>query len=110
MNFITWIISGIIAGWLTGLIIRGRGFGIKGDLIVGLLGGLVAGALLSFIGHTKEERRGLQAIFIRRKNDPLFPPFLRGILCFILPENPLNYSVKTFLLRNKTEGETYENS
>ena len=51
MNFIIWIISGIIAGWLTGLIIRGRGFGIKGDLIVGLLGGLVAGALLSFIGH-----------------------------------------------------------
>lgn len=51
MNFIVWIISGIIAGWLTGLVVRGRGFGIKGDLIVGLLGGLVAGALLSFIGR-----------------------------------------------------------
>lgn len=51
MNFIIWIISGIIAGWLTGLVVRGRGFGIKGDLIVGLFGGLVAGALLSFIGH-----------------------------------------------------------
>ncbi|BBO16138.1 transglycosylase [Candidatus Brocadia pituitae] len=51
MNFIVWIISGIIAGWITGLVVRGRGFGIKGDLIVGLLGGLVAGALLSFIGH-----------------------------------------------------------
>lgn len=51
MNFIVWIISGIIAGWVTGLVVRGRGFGIKGDLIVGLLGGLVAGALLSFIGH-----------------------------------------------------------
>lgn len=51
MNFIVWIISGIIAGWLTGLVVRRRGFGIKGDLIVGLLGGLVAGALLSFIGR-----------------------------------------------------------
>ncbi len=51
MNFIVWIISGIIAGWLTGLVVRGKGFGIKGDLIVGLLGGLVAGTLLSFIGH-----------------------------------------------------------
>lgn len=44
MNFVIWIISGIIPGWLTGLVVRGRGFGIKGDLIVGLLGGLVAGA------------------------------------------------------------------
>ncbi len=51
MNFVIWIISGIIAGWLTGLVVRGKGFGIKGDLIVGLLGGLVAGALLSFIGR-----------------------------------------------------------
>lgn len=39
MNFIVWIISGIIAGWLTGLVVRGRGFGITGDLIVGLVGG-----------------------------------------------------------------------
>lgn len=51
MNFIVWIISGIIAGWLTGLVVRGRGFSITGDLIVGLVGGLVAGVLLSFIGH-----------------------------------------------------------
>ncbi len=49
-HFVVWIISGIVAGWLAGLLIRGRGFGLVGDLIVGLLGGLIGGWLFSFIG------------------------------------------------------------
>ncbi|MCK6466740.1 MAG: GlsB/YeaQ/YmgE family stress response membrane protein [Candidatus Brocadia sinica] len=48
MNFIVWIISGIIAGWLTGLVVRGRGFGITGDLIVGLVGGACCGSITKF--------------------------------------------------------------
>lgn len=38
MLILIWIISGIIGSWLTGLIVRGRGFGLLGDLIIGLLG------------------------------------------------------------------------
>jgi len=50
MNIILWLVSGVVAGWLTGLIMKGRGYGLIGDLIVGLLGGLVGGFLAGKIG------------------------------------------------------------
>jgi uncharacterized membrane protein YeaQ/YmgE (transglycosylase-associated protein family) len=50
MHIIFWLISGIIAGWLTGLVMRGRGYGLVGDLVIGLLGGLIGGWLFSLLG------------------------------------------------------------
>jgi len=50
MSILLWIISGIIAGWLTGLIMKGGGYGIVGDLIVGLIGGLIGGFLAGMFG------------------------------------------------------------
>jgi uncharacterized membrane protein YeaQ/YmgE (transglycosylase-associated protein family) len=50
MNFLVWIIGGIIAGWLTGVIMKGKGFGLLGDLAVGLLGGLLGGWLAGLVG------------------------------------------------------------
>ena len=50
MRILVWIISGIVAGWLTGLIVRGRGFGLLGDLVIGLLGGLLGGWLFGLLG------------------------------------------------------------
>jgi len=35
------IVVGIIAGWLAGKLVRGAGFGLIGDLILGLVGGFV---------------------------------------------------------------------
>ena len=43
MYFTIWIISGIIAGWLTGLVVKGRGFGLIGFLAIGALGGVIGG-------------------------------------------------------------------
>ena len=45
-----WIIVGIIAGWLAGLVMKGRGFGIVGDLIVGILGGILGGIIFRGLG------------------------------------------------------------
>ena len=45
MSIVSWIICGIIAGWLTGLVMRGRGYGLIGDLVIGLLGGVMGGWL-----------------------------------------------------------------
>jgi uncharacterized membrane protein YeaQ/YmgE (transglycosylase-associated protein family) len=50
MGILIWIISGIIAGWLTGVIMKGGGYGLVGDLVVGLLGGLIGGFLASMFG------------------------------------------------------------
>ena len=41
------IIVGIIAGWLAGLIVRGGGFGIIGDLIIGIVGAFIGNYLLA---------------------------------------------------------------
>jgi uncharacterized membrane protein YeaQ/YmgE (transglycosylase-associated protein family) len=48
MGILSWIIVGLIAGWLAGLVMRSR-LGILGDLIIGLLGGLVGGFLATLI-------------------------------------------------------------
>jgi uncharacterized membrane protein YeaQ/YmgE (transglycosylase-associated protein family) len=38
-----WIIIGLIAGWLAGVVGRGRGFGCLADIILGLIGAVVGG-------------------------------------------------------------------
>ncbi|MDR3577217.1 MAG: GlsB/YeaQ/YmgE family stress response membrane protein [Anaerolineaceae bacterium] len=50
MGILSWIVVGLIAGWLAGVVVRGGGYGLIGDIIVGivgaLLGGWIAGNLL----------------------------------------------------------------
>ncbi len=41
---------GLVAGWLAGKIVRGIGFGILGDIVVGILGALVASLLFPKLG------------------------------------------------------------
>ena len=50
MNIILWIISGIVAGWLAGVVVKGSGFGIIGDFIIGLIGGVLGGWLSGLLG------------------------------------------------------------
>jgi uncharacterized membrane protein YeaQ/YmgE (transglycosylase-associated protein family) len=44
------IVIGIIAGWLAGLIVKGRGMGLLVDLIVGIVGSLIGGFIAGLIG------------------------------------------------------------
>jgi uncharacterized membrane protein YeaQ/YmgE (transglycosylase-associated protein family) len=50
MYLITQILIGIIAGWLAGKIWRGVGFGLLGDLIVGIVGSLLGGLVFGLLG------------------------------------------------------------
>lgn len=43
---------GLAAGWIMGRITRGRGFGLIGNLIVGVIGSLVGGFVFGFLGLT----------------------------------------------------------
>jgi uncharacterized membrane protein YeaQ/YmgE (transglycosylase-associated protein family) len=45
MSILTWIVVGLIAGWLAGLVMKGGGYGVVGDIIVGIIGALVGGFL-----------------------------------------------------------------
>ena len=47
-SLIMTVIVGGIAGWLAGMIARGSGYGIVGDVVVGLLGALVGGYVVTF--------------------------------------------------------------
>ena len=47
---IIFLIVGAIAGWLAGMIVKGGGFGLIGDIIVGIVGAFIAGWLLPRIG------------------------------------------------------------
>ncbi len=49
-SLIIFIIVGIAAGWLAGQVVRGGGFGLVGDLVVGLVGALIAGYLFPTLG------------------------------------------------------------
>lgn len=58
MHILLWIVSGIIAGWLAGLIMRGRGYGLIGDFLLGLVGGIIGGWLARGAGIWPESWLG----------------------------------------------------
>jgi uncharacterized membrane protein YeaQ/YmgE (transglycosylase-associated protein family) len=50
MNFLWFLLIGLAAGWLAGQITKGSGFGLVGDLIVGVIGALLGGFLFGLLG------------------------------------------------------------
>ena len=50
MNFLEWIVVGLIAGWLAGQVMKGGGYGTIIDIILGLVGGVVGGWLFGQLG------------------------------------------------------------
>ena len=47
MGLLSWIVVGLIAGWLASMVMRGGGYGLIGDIIVGAVGALIGGFLAS---------------------------------------------------------------
>jgi uncharacterized membrane protein YeaQ/YmgE (transglycosylase-associated protein family) len=56
---IAWIIIGVIAGWITGKLMKGSGFGFLMDMVVGLIGALIGGFLSSHLGFGGVGEHGL---------------------------------------------------
>ncbi len=50
MEFLWFLLIGLIAGWLAGLLMRGRGYGIVVDIVVGIVGAFVGGFLFRLVG------------------------------------------------------------
>ena len=49
-GIIVWVIIGAIAGWLASKLIRGGGFGLIGDIVVGIAGAFIGGRMSSMLG------------------------------------------------------------
>ena len=52
MNLIIFLCIGALVGWLAGMIMKGGGFGVIGNIIVGILGAMLGGWLLPKLGIT----------------------------------------------------------
>ena len=50
MQFVWFVLIGLVAGWLAGTLMKGGGFGVIGDIAVGVLGALLGGFLFSSLG------------------------------------------------------------
>lgn len=48
-NWLAWLVAGLLAGWLAGLLVRGRGFGCLGDIVLGLVGAFIGGVIVSVV-------------------------------------------------------------
>jgi uncharacterized membrane protein YeaQ/YmgE (transglycosylase-associated protein family) len=58
-GILAWIIIGIIAGWLTGKLMKGSGFGVFMDMVVGLVGAVIGGFIATHVGIAPPGQQGL---------------------------------------------------
>lgn len=49
-SLLIFLAIGALAGWLAGNIMKGRGFGLIGNIIVGIVGAVLGGVVFSFLG------------------------------------------------------------
>ncbi len=52
MSILAFIVIGILAGWIAGLIMHGRGFGPVADLVIGVVGAVIGGLLFDLMNIT----------------------------------------------------------
>ena len=51
-SLIIWILIGAVAGWLAGKIMKGGGFGLLGNIIIGIIGAFIGGFVFGLLGIT----------------------------------------------------------
>ena len=52
LHFLWWILVGLIAGWATGKIMKGSGYGTLGDIILGIVGAVIGGWIMQLLGFS----------------------------------------------------------
>jgi uncharacterized membrane protein YeaQ/YmgE (transglycosylase-associated protein family) len=48
-GLLSWLVDGLIAGWAAGQFMKGGGFGLIGDIVVGIIGAFIGGILFGFL-------------------------------------------------------------
>jgi len=49
-GILAWLVIGAVAGWLAGLVMKGGGFGLLVDIVVGIVGAFIGGWLSGLLG------------------------------------------------------------
>jgi uncharacterized membrane protein YeaQ/YmgE (transglycosylase-associated protein family) len=64
MGILSWAVVGLIAGFLAGQVMRGGGYGVIGDIIVGVLGGLLGGWIAFYFFGVGDTMTGINLVSI----------------------------------------------
>ena len=64
MGLLAWIVVGLIAGWLASMVMRGGGYGLIGDIIVGIVGALIGGFLAANLLNMPDAVNGINVTSI----------------------------------------------
>ncbi|KKT75242.1 MAG: Transglycosylase-associated protein [Microgenomates group bacterium GW2011_GWA2_44_7] len=65
MGLILWIIFGVVAGWITSVIVKtNRQQGIVGDIVLGIIGAIIGGAIMSVLGQPGVEGLNLYSLAV----------------------------------------------
>ncbi len=64
MGLLSWLIIGAVAGWLASMVIKGGGFGLLGNIIIGIIGAVVGGWLSTQIFNLPYTVTGLNLVSI----------------------------------------------
>ena len=59
MGILSWIIVGLIAGWLAGSVMKGSGYGLVGNIIMGIVGAVVGGFLATSLFNVPDPVNGV---------------------------------------------------
>ena len=64
MGILAWIVVGLIAGWLASQVMRGGGYGLIGDIIVGAVGAVIGGFLAANLLNMPDAVNGINVTSI----------------------------------------------
>ena len=64
MGILSWLVVGLVAGWLAGMVMRGGGYGVVGDIVLGIVGALIGGFLAVKVFGLQDAVNGINAISI----------------------------------------------
>ena len=64
MGLITWLVVGLISGWLASEVVKGHGSGLLGDILLGIVGALVGGFLASSLFSVANPITGINLLTI----------------------------------------------
>ena len=54
MHILWWLVVGLVAGWATGQIMKGSGYGVLMDIAIGIAGALLGGFLIQSLGYASQ--------------------------------------------------------
>lgn len=58
MSILVWLLLGAVAGWIAGKIMKGKGFGTAGNIVIGIIGSFIGGWLGGKLGFSGAQTGG----------------------------------------------------